>query len=89
MKLVANHPLFCNQIRSPPPPTQLRADLCRLQVLNEVVLEMSEEGSEQHDLPQGAEAALKLTFNRPFSFAVMEGNSGAVLLLGRIGNPAN
>ncbi|KAJ8250467.1 hypothetical protein COCON_G00223890 [Conger conger] len=57
-------------------------------VLNEVVLDMSEGGSEQQDKPQGAETALKLTFNRPFSFAVIEGSSGAVLLLGRIGNPA-
>lgn len=58
-------------------------------VLNEVVLEMSEEGSEQQDKPQGAEAELKLTVNRPFSLAIIEGSSGAVLLLGRVGNPAN
>ncbi|KAJ8359948.1 hypothetical protein SKAU_G00164730 [Synaphobranchus kaupii] len=58
-------------------------------VLNEVVFEMSEEGSEQQDESQGDEAELKLTFNRPFCFTVIEGSSGAILLLGRIGNPTN
>uniref|UniRef100_A0A0E9X6G5 Serpin domain-containing protein n=1 Tax=Anguilla anguilla TaxID=7936 RepID=A0A0E9X6G5_ANGAN len=57
------------------------------EVLNEVVFETSEEGSEQQDEPKGAEAAMKLTVNRPFCFAIVEESSSALLLLGRIGNP--
>ncbi|KAJ8248347.1 hypothetical protein GJAV_G00241030 [Gymnothorax javanicus] len=59
------------------------------EALNEVVLEMSEDGSEQPLTLQSGEAAMTLRVDRPFCFAVVEGSSNAVLLMGRIGNPQN
>lgn len=57
------------------------------QVLNKVTLEMSGDGSEDLDRTQNAGPALKLTVNRPFLFTIVEGNSDAILLLGRVTNP--
>uniref|UniRef100_W5KQD6 Angiotensinogen n=1 Tax=Astyanax mexicanus TaxID=7994 RepID=W5KQD6_ASTMX len=56
-------------------------------VFNKVLFEMSEEGSEDQSKPQDDRAPLKLTVNRPFFFAIVEGNSNAILMLGKIRNP--
>ncbi|KAG9344336.1 hypothetical protein JZ751_011005, partial [Albula glossodonta] len=53
-------------------------------VLSKVVFETSEEGAEEEDKPQAEETVVKLMVNRPFCFAIVEGNSDAILLLGRI-----
>uniref|UniRef100_UPI0037E9947C angiotensinogen n=1 Tax=Semicossyphus pulcher TaxID=241346 RepID=UPI0037E9947C len=52
-----------------------------------VMFEMSEEGEEPQDKIQEAGVPLKLTINRPFFFSVIEGNSNAMLMLGKITNP--
>ncbi|XP_036402019.1 angiotensinogen-like [Megalops cyprinoides] len=57
------------------------------QVLNNVLFEMSEEGSAHQDKPQDGHTATKLTVNRPFLFGVVEGNFEGILLLGRVTNP--
>lgn len=56
------------------------------QVVSKVTLEMSEEGEAQEKV-QEAGIPLKLSLNRPFLFAVMEGHSSAILMLGKITNP--
>lgn len=58
-----------------------------LQVVSKVMLEMSEEGEEAQEKVQEAGIPLKLSLNRPFLFAVMEGHSSAILMLGKITNP--
>lgn len=58
-----------------------------LQVISKVVFEMSE-GLEVVEKTPEAGVPLKLTLNRPFFFAVIEGQSNAILLLGKITNPA-
>ncbi|KAK9541410.1 hypothetical protein VZT92_001454 [Zoarces viviparus] len=55
--------------------------------VNKVSFEMSEEGAEPQDKVQEAGVPLKLTINRPFFFCVIEGNSNAILMLGKITNP--
>ncbi|XP_075932010.1 angiotensinogen [Anarhichas minor] len=55
--------------------------------VNKVSFEMSEEGAEPQDKVQEAGVPLKLTINRPFFFSVIEGNSNAILMLGKITNP--
>ncbi|KAJ7984906.1 hypothetical protein DPEC_G00359620 [Dallia pectoralis] len=57
-------------------------------VLNKVVFEMSEDGTEPQDKTQDDGIPLKLTVNRPFFFAIVEGNSNAILMLGKVRNPA-
>ncbi|KAG7462964.1 hypothetical protein MATL_G00190260 [Megalops atlanticus] len=57
------------------------------QVLNNVLFEMSEEGSAHQDKPQGGHTATKLTVNRPFLFGVVEEDFEGILLLGRVTNP--
>lgn len=56
-------------------------------VVNKVVFEMSEEGAEPQEKVQEAGVPVKLTINRPFFFSVIEGNSNAILMLGKITNP--
>lgn len=57
-----------------------------LQVVSKVVFEMSE-GAEVLERTPEAGVPLELSFNRPFFFAVIEGQSNAILLLGKITNP--
>lgn len=57
-----------------------------LQVVSKVVFEMSE-GAEVLETTPEAGVPLKLSLNRPFFFAVIEGQSNAILLLGKITNP--
>uniref|UniRef100_A0A667XLW5 Angiotensinogen n=1 Tax=Myripristis murdjan TaxID=586833 RepID=A0A667XLW5_9TELE len=54
---------------------------------NKVLFEMSEEGAEPQDKTEEAGVPLKLTINRPFFFSVTEGNSNAILMLGKVTNP--
>uniref|UniRef100_A0A3Q3G7U7 Angiotensinogen n=1 Tax=Labrus bergylta TaxID=56723 RepID=A0A3Q3G7U7_9LABR len=54
---------------------------------NKVMFEMSEEGAEPQDKIQEAGVPLKLSINRPFFFSVIEGDSNAILMLGKITNP--
>lgn len=56
-------------------------------VLNKVLFEMSEDATEvQGNIHEGG-IPLRLLFNRPFFFAVIEEGSGAILLLGKVTNP--
>ncbi|KAL7384315.1 hypothetical protein ABVT39_027957 [Epinephelus coioides] len=55
--------------------------------VSRVTFEMSEEGAEPQDKIQEAGVPLKLFINRPFFFSVIEGNSNAILMLGKITNP--
>ncbi|XP_070834232.1 angiotensinogen [Chaetodon trifascialis] len=55
--------------------------------VNKVMFEMSEEGAEPQDKTQEAGVPLKLSINRPFFFSVIEGDSNAILMLGKIINP--
>lgn len=57
------------------------------QVVNKVMFEMSEEGAEAQEKIQEAGIPLKLSINRPFFFSVIEGDSNAILMLGKITNP--
>ncbi|CAN9499683.1 unnamed protein product [Ophioblennius macclurei] len=57
-------------------------------VVNRVLFEMSEEGAEPQDVRQEAGIPLKLSFNKPFFYSVVEGNSNSILILGKIINPA-
>lgn len=57
------------------------------QVVNRVTFEMSEEGAEAQEKIQEAGVPVKLTINRPFFFCVIEGDSNAILMLGKITNP--
>lgn len=56
------------------------------QVVGKVVFEMSE-GAEVLEKSPEAGVPLELSLNRPFFFAVIEGQSNAILLLGKITNP--
>ncbi|XP_070772461.1 angiotensinogen [Enoplosus armatus] len=55
--------------------------------VSKVMFEMSEEGAEPQDKIQEAGVPLKLSINRPFFFSVIEGDSNAILMLGKITNP--
>ncbi|KAG7228608.1 hypothetical protein INR49_013294 [Caranx melampygus] len=55
--------------------------------INKVSFEMSEEGAEPEEKIQEAGVPLKLSINRPFFFSVIEGDSNAILMLGKITNP--
>lgn len=57
------------------------------QVVNKVMFEMSEEGAEAQEKIPEAGVPLKLSINRPFFFSVIEGNSNAILMMGKITNP--
>nr|CAP57927.1 angiotensinogen [Plecoglossus altivelis] len=57
------------------------------QVYNKVEFEMSEEGAESQDRSQEGGVPLPLTVNRPFFFSIVEGNSNAILMLGKVTNP--
>ncbi|KAM4607840.1 angiotensinogen [Polymixia lowei] len=54
---------------------------------NKVSFEMSEEGAEPQDKSQEAGIPVKLTINRPFFFSITEGESNAILMLGKVTNP--
>lgn len=51
------------------------------------MFEMSEEGAEAPKKIPEVGVPLKLSINRPFFFSVIEGDSNAILLLGKITNP--
>lgn len=55
--------------------------------INKVVFEMSEEGAKPEDVKEQAGIPVKLIINRPFFFSVFEGDSNAILMLGKIINP--
>ncbi|KAI5107818.1 angiotensinogen precursor, partial [Silurus meridionalis] len=57
------------------------------QVINKVLFEMSEEGKEVPNKSLDERVPLKVTMDRPFLFAIVEGNTNAILMLGRILNP--
>ncbi|XP_070697166.1 angiotensinogen [Pempheris klunzingeri] len=57
------------------------------EVMNKVVFEMSEEGGEAQENTQEGGIPLKLSINRPFFFSVIEGDTNAILMLGKITNP--
>ncbi|KAL0177922.1 hypothetical protein M9458_026816, partial [Cirrhinus mrigala] len=52
-----------------------------------VVFEMTEGGSEVQNRTENGSVPHKVTVNRPFFFAIVEGNSNAILMLGKIVNP--
>ncbi|TSK22571.1 Angiotensinogen [Bagarius yarrelli] len=56
-------------------------------VINKVFFEMSEEGKEVLKKSQDERVPLRLTVDRPFLFIIVEGNTNAILMLGRILNP--
>ncbi|XP_054653957.1 angiotensinogen [Dunckerocampus dactyliophorus] len=55
--------------------------------VNVVSFEMSEEGAVSQDEEEEAGVAVKVSINKPFFFSVMEGDSHAMLMLGKITNP--
>lgn len=55
--------------------------------VNKVLFEMSEEEAEPQDSIQETGVPLKLSINRPFFFSIIEGDSNAILMLGKITNP--
>ncbi|XP_068183404.1 angiotensinogen [Antennarius striatus] len=56
-------------------------------VFNEVTFEISGEPGEETEETEETGTPLKLTINRPFFFAVIERNTNAYLMLGKITNP--
>ncbi|CAM4726933.1 unnamed protein product [Leuciscus chuanchicus] len=56
-------------------------------VLNKVVFEMAEGGSEVQNRTEDGRDPHKVMVNQPFFFAIVEGNSNAILMLGKIINP--
>ncbi|MBN3324042.1 ANGT protein, partial [Atractosteus spatula] len=56
-------------------------------VLNGATLELSEEGSEAGEKSYNSTIVSPFRVDRPFFFAVIEGKTGAILLLGRITDP--
>ncbi|XP_059373545.1 angiotensinogen-like [Carassius carassius] len=56
-------------------------------VLNKVVFEMTEGGSEVQNKTEDGRVPHKVTVNRRFFFAIVEGNSNAILMLGKIVSP--
>ncbi|XP_074532396.1 angiotensinogen [Halichoeres trimaculatus] len=55
--------------------------------VQKVTFEMLEDEAEPLDVVQAAGVPLTLSINRPFFFSVVEGESNAILLLGKITNP--
>lgn len=56
-------------------------------MINKVLFEMSEEGKEVSNKSPDERVPLTVTVNRPFLFTIVEGNTNAILMLGRINNP--
>ncbi|KAG7333834.1 hypothetical protein KOW79_002241 [Hemibagrus wyckioides] len=56
-------------------------------VINKVLFEMSEEGIDVLNKSQDERVPLRVTMDRPFLFIIVEGNTNAILMLGRIQNP--
>ncbi|XP_017319957.1 angiotensinogen [Ictalurus punctatus] len=56
-------------------------------VINKVLFEMSEERKEVPNKSQDDRVPLRVTVDRPFLFTIVEGNTNAILMLGRILNP--
>ncbi|GAA6096399.1 angiotensinogen [Tachysurus ichikawai] len=56
-------------------------------VINKVLFEMSEEGKDVLNKSQDERVPLRVTVDRPFLFIIVEGNTNAILMLGRIQNP--
>ncbi|KAG1927157.1 alpha-1-antitrypsin [Pimephales promelas] len=56
-------------------------------VLNKVVFEIAEGGSEVQNRTEDRRDPHKVMVNQPFFFAIVEGNSNAILMLGKIINP--
>lgn len=57
------------------------------EAINRVSFEMSEEGAQPAETTQEDGIPLRLSINRPFFFTVIEGDSDAILLLGKVINP--
>ncbi len=57
------------------------------QAINKVMFEMSEDGADPQDKIQEGGVPLKLSIDRPFFFSVVDGDSDAILMLGKITNP--
>uniref|UniRef100_A0A665U8K5 Angiotensinogen n=1 Tax=Echeneis naucrates TaxID=173247 RepID=A0A665U8K5_ECHNA len=55
--------------------------------INKVLFKMSEEGAKPLHKIQEVGAPLKVSINRPFFFSVIDGDSNAILILGKITNP--
>lgn len=79
--------VFCNNLLESNGDLELIVVVHLFQVFNKVMFEMSEGGSETQDKTQDEGIPLKFTVNRPFFFAIVEGNSNAILMLGKIRNP--
>ncbi|KAK7140156.1 hypothetical protein R3I94_012686 [Phoxinus phoxinus] len=56
-------------------------------VLNKVVFEMAEGGSAVQNRTEDGRVPHKVMVNQPFFFAIVEGNSNAILMLGKMINP--
>lgn len=52
-----------------------------------MLFEMSEERKEVPNKSQDERVPLRVTVDRPFLFTIVEGNTNAILMLGRILNP--
>lgn len=57
------------------------------QAMNNVMFEMSGDGSEPQDRAPEAGVPLKLSINRPFFFSLIEEYYESILLVGKIANP--
>lgn len=57
------------------------------QVINKVVFEMAEGGSEIQNRTEDGRDPHKVMVNQPFFYAIVEGNSNAILMLGKMVNP--
>ncbi|TRY96030.1 hypothetical protein DNTS_016547 [Danionella cerebrum] len=58
-------------------------------VLNKVMFEMTDGESELPNINDDGRVAHKVSINRPFIFAVVEENSNAIVMIGKINNPTN
>lgn len=56
-------------------------------MVNNVLFDMSEDGAQHQDGTQEVGVPLKLSINRPFFFAVIEGDTNAIFMLGKVTNP--
>lgn len=52
-----------------------------------MLFEMSEDGKEVPNKTQDELVPLRVSVDRPFLFTIVEGNTNAILMLGRILNP--
>lgn len=67
-------------------PSPLTVSVSPLQVVSKVVFEMSEAAEVLEKTPETG-VPMELSLNRPFFFAIIEGQSNAILLLGKITSP--